>query len=128
MDRFIFILRILIAVIYLQTLFFKFTGAEESKFIFSKLGLEPEGRIFAAVMELIVSLMMFYPKTFLLGNILSLGIISGAIFSHIFILGIEIQNDSGFLFILANTIFISNLIILFFNRNELLRIFKKGNK
>src|SRR6184192_2274773 len=89
------ILQIIVAVILLQTLFFKFTGAEESKYIFSQLGLEPWGRVGSGVVELIAVILLLYPRTVTLGAMLSAGVISGAIFSHLTTLGVVVQNDGG---------------------------------
>src|SRR5712672_4020652 len=73
-------LRLLAAVIMLQTLFFKFSGAEESVYIFSQLGIEPWGRIGTGIAELIASILILIPRTTPLGALLGLGIMSGALF------------------------------------------------
>lgn len=97
----LWILRLTAAVILLQTLYFKFTGAEESVYIFSTLGAEPYGRIGSGVIELVASVLILIPRITWMGALLGLGTMTGAIFSHLFILGIEVQNDGGTLFILA---------------------------
>lgn len=125
MTKLIFILRLVIAIIYLQTLYFKFSGAEESKYIFTMLKMEPEGRIISGILELIISIFILFPKTYLIGSFISLGMISGAIFSHLFILGIEIQNDSGLLFTLAIIIFLCSLLILIIQRKEFINLIKR---
>jgi hypothetical protein len=48
--------RVIAAIILLQTLYFKFTGAEESIYIFTKVGMEPWGRIGSGVGELIAAI------------------------------------------------------------------------
>jgi len=96
-------LRIVPAVILFQTLFFKFSGAEESVYIFTRLGAEPYGRIGSGVFELIAALLLLYPRTTLLGAILGLGVMSGAIVSHLTVLGIDVLGDHGELFALAVT-------------------------
>ena len=113
------ILQIIVAVILFQTLFFKFTGAEESKYIFSKLGLEPWGRVGSGVVELIAVILLLYPRTVTLGAILSAGVISGAIFSHLTKLGVVVQNDGGLLFILALIVFVGSLGVLFIRRRQI---------
>src|SRR5436305_10702058 len=113
------LLQILVAVILFQTLFFKFTGAEESKYIFSTLGLEPWGRIGSGIVELIAVILLLYPRTVTLGALLSAGVISGAIFSHLTKLGIVVQNDGGLLFILAVTVLLGSLGILFVRRRQI---------
>lgn len=98
---FTWIIRLVAVVILVQTLYFKFTGAEESIYIFTKLGIEPYGRIGSGIVELMASILMLIPRTTIIGAILGFGTMLGAIFSHIFVLGIEVQNDGGTLFALA---------------------------
>ena len=112
-------LRLIAAIIMLQTLFFKFTGAEESVYIFSTLGMEPWGRIGTGVMELIASVLLLFPKTTVLGALLALGIMGGAILSHVFFLGIEVQGDHGQLFLYALLVFISALGLIYLQRRDL---------
>ncbi len=89
------------AIILLQTLWFKFTAAPESVYIFSTLGAEPVGRIGSGVAELIAALLLLVPRTAWMGAALALGIMSGAILSHLTVLGIEVMGDGGTLFALA---------------------------
>jgi hypothetical protein len=112
-------LQMIVAGILLQTLFFKFTGAAESVYIFSTLGAEPWGRIGSGVVELIAALLLLYPATITIGAVLALGVISGAIFSHLTVLGIDIQGDGGLLFFLALAVLISSIVILFLRRSEI---------
>jgi putative oxidoreductase len=113
------VLQIVAAVILLQTLFFKFTGAEESVYIFSRLGAEPAGRIGSGVVELIAAAMLLIPYTTTLGAALALGVMTGAILSHLTVLGIEVKGDGGLLFGLAITVFVSSAIVLFLRRAEI---------
>lgn len=108
------ILRLLAALIMLQTLFFKFTGAEESIYIFTEVGMEPWGRYMTGVVELIASIFLLTNR-FELGALLGLGTISGAIFFHLTKLGIEVQGDGGYLFALALVVFISCVALLLIN-------------
>ena len=117
---------IITAAILLQTLYFKFTAAPESVYIFTQLGVEPYGRIGTGVLELVVSLLLLFRKSSLIGSILGLGIISGAILSHIFILGIEVQNDGGTLFILALIVFILCLITFTLQKDKFIKFIKKS--
>ncbi|MDF0716126.1 DoxX family protein [Muricauda sp. 334s03] len=112
-------LRIVPTVILLQTLYFKFSAAPESVYIFEQLGLEPWGRIGLGIIELIVALLILIPKTTWIGALLGIGIMLGAIFSHITQLGIVVQNDGGTLFILALVTFIFCLILVWINRNQI---------
>lgn len=116
----IWALRIIAAVIMLQTLFFKFSGAEESVYIFSQLGIEPWGRIGTGIMELIAAILILYPRTTAFGALLAAGIMAGAIFSHVFKLGYSVQGDGGQLFIYAVLVFISSVILLYIYRNDIL--------
>lgn len=115
------ICRVIVAIILLQTLFFKFTGAEESKYIFSTLmGAENEafGRIGSGIVELVAVILLFIPSTVWLGAVLALGTITGAIFSHLTKLGIVVKDDGGLLFILAIVVFVSSAITLFIYRGD----------
>lgn len=113
------ILQLLAAVILFQTLFFKFTGAEESIYIFTKLGLEPWGRLGSGFVELIAGVLLLVPRTVTWGAVLSLGVISGAIVSHLTGLGIVVQGDGGLLFMLAVTVFVACAAVLILRRREL---------
>jgi putative oxidoreductase len=113
--------RIVVAVILLQTLFFKFTGAEESKYIFTTLlgaELESFGRIGSGLVELIAAILLVLPRTAWLGAFLSLGTISGAILSHLTMLGIVVKDDGGLLFVLAVTVFVLSAIVLVIHRRD----------
>lgn len=116
---FIWILRLTAAIILLQTLFFKFSGSEESVYIFSTLGMEPYGRIGSGIAELIAAILILIPRTTLLGALLGMGVMLGAIFSHIFVLGIEVKNDGGTLFILAIITFLCCSILVFMNKAKI---------
>ncbi len=105
-------LRIIAAIILLQTLYFKFTGAPESIYIFTTMGIEPWGRIGSGVVELIASILLLIPRTTWLGAALALGTIMGAIASHLFVLGIEVQGDGGQLFMLAVVVAICSAALL----------------
>src|SRR6516164_5404866 len=91
------VLRFAAAGILLQTLFFKFTAAPESVYIFTKVGLEPWGRIGSGVVELIAAILLLIPRTTWLGAIVALGVMAGAILSHLTLVGIEVQGDKGLL-------------------------------
>jgi hypothetical protein len=115
------ICRLIVAVILFQTLFFKFSGAEESKYIFSTVinpELEAFGRIGSGLVELIAVILLILPRTVWIGAFLALGTISGAIFSHLTVLGIEVKGDGGLLFGLALVVFVFSALILFIHRRD----------
>src|SRR5262245_16847568 len=112
-------LQLIVAVILLQTLFFKFTGAAESVYIFSTLGAEPWGRIGSGVVELIAAILLLVPATTTVGAALALAVIAGAIVSHLTVLGIEVQGDGGLLFFLALAVFVASAAILVIRRAEI---------
>ncbi|QSB27850.1 DoxX family protein [Flavobacterium sp. CLA17] len=118
------ILRITASVILLQTLYFKFTGAPESIYIFSTLGIEPYGRIGSGIAELIVVILLLIPKTTWLGALGGCGVMTGAILSHLFVLGIEVKNDSGLLFSLAIITLFCCLILLYGNKNIIMNLLR----
>jgi uncharacterized membrane protein YphA (DoxX/SURF4 family) len=115
----LWILRILAALILLQTLFFKFSGAEESIYIFSTIGMEPWGRIGTGVLELIAALLILFPLTTAIGAALAMGLMAGAIFFHLTKLGINVKDDGGLLFTYALVVFISCAILVVVYRKDL---------
>jgi uncharacterized membrane protein YphA (DoxX/SURF4 family) len=116
---FIWIIKLIAVIILVQTLYFKFTAAEESVYIFTKLGIEPFGRIGSGIVELIASILILIPRTTLLGALLGAGTMLGAIFSHLFVLGIIVKNDDGELFILAIITLLCCTILIIQNRNKI---------
>jgi uncharacterized membrane protein YphA (DoxX/SURF4 family) len=113
------ILRITAAVILLQTLFFKFTAAPESVYIFTKVHAEAWGRIGSGVIELIAAILLLMPRFTWLGSALALGAGTGAVLSHLTLLGIEVQGDKGLLFALALIVVFSSAINLALHRSEI---------
>ncbi len=109
----------LAALIMLQSLFFKFSAAPESIYIFSKIGLEPVGRIGIGIAELIVGILLLIPRTTWLGAIGGLGLMAGAIGMHLTSLGIEVQGDGGQLFFMAIGVFVACAVLLYLYRGQL---------
>jgi uncharacterized membrane protein YphA (DoxX/SURF4 family) len=126
----VFVLSLYIAFVFVQSLFFKWTGSEESIFIFATLrewsgiGLfEPFGRFFIGFCELVASILLFVPRTRIWGAGMAIVIISGAIFFHLFTpLGVVIKGDGGLLFTLACGVWLSSAVILLIHRNEVLAL------
>ncbi len=113
------VLRLTAAVILLQTLFFKFTAAPESVYIFTKVGAEPWGRIGSGVVELIAAILILTPRFTWLGSLLAMGVMAGAILSHLTVLGIEVQGDKGLLFALALIVLVCSTVNLHLRRAEI---------
>jgi putative oxidoreductase len=113
------VLQLAVAAILLQTLFFKFTGAEESVYIFTTLGVEPWGRIASGVFELAAAGLLLVPATAPFGALLTMGLMAGAIGSHLTVLGIEVKGDGGLLFGLALTAFAGSAVVLLIRRAQL---------
>lgn len=119
------VFQVLAALIFFQTLFFKFTGAAESVYIFETVGMEPWGRIGSGIVELFAGILLLWPKRAWIGAVLGLGTISGAIFFHLTSLGIEVQGDGGTLFYLALIVFASCLTVLIIRREQAVEEVKK---
>jgi len=120
MKKSVFIgLRIVVAIVLVQTLRYKFTGHPDSIYIFTQVGMEPWGRILIGVIELIAAVLILIPRTIWLGAGLTAGVLSGAIFLHLTKIGIEVQGDSGTLFYMAIGTFIMSLIILWHERKQI---------
>jgi putative oxidoreductase len=113
------IVRLLAAGVLLQTLYFKFSGAPESVYIFTTLGVEPWGRIGSGIAELVASALLLWTGTAGFGAVLAAGLMSGAIVSHLTRLGIEVQGDGGLLFALAWVVFGCSLVTIALHRGEL---------
>lgn len=125
--------RIAAAVILLQTLFFKFTAAPESVYIFTKLGafvhnyisftsisaIEVWARIGSGIMELVAAVFLLMPRFIWAGAALAMAATGGAIASHLSFLGIEVQEDKGLLFLLAIAVFVASGIALFLHRKQI---------
>jgi uncharacterized membrane protein YphA (DoxX/SURF4 family) len=117
-------LRGVAAIIMLQTLFFKFSASPESVYIFTTVGMEPWGRIATGILELVASILLLIPRTTGFGAVLGAGLMAGAIFLHLTLLGIEVQGDSGMLFIYALIVLISCTILAVAYRGQVLGLLK----
>jgi hypothetical protein len=111
--------QLVIAVILGQTLFFKFSGAPESVYIFGQLGVEPWGRYLTAGLELVAVILVLVPATAAVGGLLAFGLMAGAALSHLAVLGIEVQGDGGLLFGLACTVLVASGVVLWLRRRQL---------
>lgn len=122
------VLRLVAAFIMLQTLYFKFTAQPESVYIFSKMGIEPWGRIASGIAELIASVLLLIPATITLGASLAAGIMLGAVASHLFILGVEVEGDGGLLFAYALITLAACVALLFIHKQQLQLFIKRLSK
>jgi len=120
---FIWVLKLLAAVILLQTLYFKFTAKPESVELFTMLGMEPWGRIGTGVAELVASVLILIPRTTLLGAIMGLGLMAGAIFFHLTKLGVNFGGDAV-LFIYAVIVFVCCLALIIIYRKNIPQLLK----
>lgn len=120
-------LSLFIAFVFVQSLFFKFTGADESLYIFQTIedwsGLtffEPGMRWVVGLSELVASILLFVPGVQVAGAVMAIGIMTGAIFFHLFTpLGIEVFGDGGALFFLACGVWLSALVLIVLRRQQL---------
>ena len=115
---------ILAAILLFQSLFFKFTVAKESVFIFNQLNMEPYGRIGIGIAELIIAILLLFILTSLIGALLAIVVITGAFAAHLFVLGIEVSDDNGLLFGLALLVFVSSFIVISLQKKKLLKMVK----
>ncbi|KAA3623618.1 MAG: DoxX family protein [Flavobacterium sp.] len=115
---------IIAAIILLQTLFFKFTAHPDSVYIFTTIGGEPYTRIVSGIVELIISFLLLFSRTSIYGALLGALTMLGAMGSHIFLLGIEVNGDNGTLFILAVVALLCCCYIIYLKSNQLSKHFK----
>lgn len=141
------VLSIFISLIFIQGLFFKFTGSLETTYIFTTLnswaagfgfdGLFLPPGIFNAYVvgsaELVAAVLLlsglFMKRELLtaLGSVLALGVITGAVFFHLFTpLGIVVMDDGGTMFGMAVGIWISSLVLITMHKNILLGLIGKA--
>ena len=107
------------AAIMIETLFFKFTGAAESKYIFQKMGTEPWMRWVQGLWELTASIGLLLPRLRWAGGILTTGAMTAAILSHMTWLGYSIQGDHGLLFSMACVTFACGFTVLMLHRDSI---------
>jgi len=119
------LLRIVAAIILLQTLYFKFSAHPESVELFTKLGVEPWGRIVTGVIELMASVLLLIPATTFIGALLGLGLMAGAILSHITVIGVNSKGDGGQLFMLAISVMVCCLVILLLHKKQGITLINK---
>jgi putative oxidoreductase len=118
-------LRLVAAVILLQTLYFKFTAQPESVELFTKLGVEPWGRIGTGIIELVASILLLFPSTVIIGALLGMGLMGGAILSHLAVIGIESKGDGGQLFMLAIIVLLCCTIIAVFQKDQGIALYNR---
>lgn len=118
--------RLIAAIILLQTLYFKFSGADESVYIFSTIGMEPWGRIGTGVMELIASGLLLITSVAWLGALLAAGLMLGAIGMHLTLLGIEVQGDGGYLFFLALVVLLCAAFVIWIDQEKIITVIRKS--
>jgi len=125
---FSWVLRIIAAYILLQTLRFKFGAEPESVYIFTKVGMEPWGRIGSGVVELIASILILIPRTTAFGALMAIGTMSGAIFFHLTTLGVDVMGDHGQLFYMGIAVWVSCAILLLMYKDQILNVLPIGRK
>jgi len=108
-----------------QTLYFKFTASEESVYIFTTVGMEPWGRIGIGVLELIASILILIPATVWIGSLLAIGLMAGALSMHLTLLGIEVKEDGGRLFIYALIVVVCGSYSFWQSRKDIPSVIKK---
>lgn len=116
-----FFLRLITSIILFQSLYFKFTGHKEAVHIFSTLEVEPWGRILLGCIEFIIGVMLLLPRTKFYGVIGAIGLMVGAIGTHLFTpVGIVVQwgnkSDNGQLFGMAIVAFLFSVISFLIQR------------
>jgi uncharacterized membrane protein YphA (DoxX/SURF4 family) len=120
----IWILRIIPALILLQTLYFKFTAHPESVRLFTEIGMEPWGRIGTGILELIAGILLLVPRFTGYGSILGLTMMTGALYFHLTKIGVNFGGNP-LLFIYALVTFACCAALILIYRNQLEQQLKK---
>ena len=111
--------QLIAAGIMIETLFYKFTGAPESVYIFRRMGTEPWWRWGQGIWELLASICLLMPRLRWAGGILTTGAMLAAILSHMTWLGYSIQGDHGLLFGMALVTFTCGVTVLMLHRHDI---------
>jgi uncharacterized membrane protein YphA (DoxX/SURF4 family) len=114
----IWILRLVPAIILLQTLYFKFTAHPQSVKLFTMIGMEPYGRIGTGIIELIAAILLLIPRFTGYGAILGLIMMTGALYFHLTKIGVYFDGDAG-LFTYALITFVCCAILIFVYKKQL---------
>jgi hypothetical protein len=77
------------------------------------------------VTELLASVLILISPTAWIGAGLALGLMLGAIASHLTVLGIEVKQDGGQLFIYAVLVAVCSAYVLYQDREKVMRLIKK---
>ncbi len=107
------------AGIMIETLFFKFTAAPESVYIFKRMGTEPWMRWVQGLWELAASIGLLVPDLRWAGGVLTTGAMAAAILSHMTWLGYSIQGDHGLLFSMALVTFTCGFTVMWTYRHHI---------
>ena len=107
------------AGIMIETLFFKFTAAPESVYIFKRMGTEPWWRWGQGIWELLASICLLVVPLRWAGGVLTTGAMLAAILSHMTWLGFSIQGDHGLLFGMAMVTFICGFTVMILHRHSI---------
>jgi len=107
------------AAIMVETLFFKFTAAPESVYIFKRMGTEPWMRWVQGLWELLASICLLWPRMKWAGGILTTSAMLAAILSHMTWLGYSIQGDHGLLFGMALVTFTCGVTVMWMYRHHI---------
>ncbi|BAX80746.1 DoxX family protein [Labilibaculum antarcticum] len=112
------LLRIVTAIILIQTLHFKFTGHPEAVHIFTVIGMEPWGRFGIGAIELVAGILFFLPNLWKIAAVITSGLMLGAVGLHLFTsLGVVVEydgnSDGGELFVMAVTALLFSCILMY---------------
>jgi hypothetical protein len=107
------------ASIMIETLFFKFSAAPESVYIFRKMGTEPWWRWGQGIWELLASICLLIRPLRWLGGILTTGSMLAAILSHLTWLGFSVMGDHGLLFGMAIITFTCGFTVMILHRHSI---------
>ena len=132
-----------VAFVFIQSLFFKFSGSEETVIIFDTIGewmagigllswlsepFKTYGGWMVGLAELIASVLILTPKTRVWGALVALVTVSGAIFFHLATpLGVDRvvdaagNTDGGVLFVMACGVWIASAATIVMNKDQLTR-------
>jgi uncharacterized membrane protein YphA (DoxX/SURF4 family) len=103
----------------------KFIGDPGTVAIFTQLGAEPTGRVATGVFELVAVVLLLVPGVTIYGALFTAGLMSGAILSHLAVLGVAPDGDPS-MFVMAAVAFMAASSTVWHRRREIPLIGKYG--
>lgn len=112
-------LALIITGMYASSSWPKFAASERCTWVFDQLGIEPWGRIFVGMAEVVAAMLVVIPSTRAVGAVASIGVMGSALMTHLFVIGIVVNGDRGAMFAMAVGTAVASVVLLWIERGRL---------